>query len=221
LKKADIATSHILSVTKSLEIQILKVTDSKDKPSPAYRAKVRSLFQNLKSNASLRSNLVSGQLSAERLSTMTSEEMASDERKEENAKLKELNIFKAKGAAPKNATTNQFMCGKCKQRQVSYYQMQTRSADEPMTSIPVCACELTQPSVGARFVAIGGSFSSSPNRVDQFFRRPSWGASSRTITFPPPLPSVPLPSSPSETAMPIHRPSQLKSKHEILPPKSL
>ena len=65
---------------------------------------------------------------------MTSEEMASDERREENAKLQEMNIFKAQGAAPKNATTNEFMCGKCKQRKVSYYQMQTRSADEPMTS---------------------------------------------------------------------------------------
>jgi len=66
---------------------------------------------------------------------MTSEEMASDERREENQKLQEQNIHNAKGAAPKNATTNEFMCGKCKQRKVSYYQMQTRSADEPMTSM--------------------------------------------------------------------------------------
>ena len=70
---------------------------------------------------------------------MTSEEMASDERREENQKLQEQNIHNAKGAAPKNATTNEFMCGKCKQRKVSYYQMQTRSADEPMTSMnPPC-----------------------------------------------------------------------------------
>lgn len=61
--------------------------------------------------------------------------MASDARKQENQKLKEKNIFNAQGAAPKNATTNEFQCGKCKQRKVSYYQMQTRSADEPMTSI--------------------------------------------------------------------------------------
>ena len=131
-----IATSHILSITKSLETQILKITNSGDKPNQAYRTKIRSLFQNLKSNASLRGNLLAGQLSVERLSTMTSEEMASDERREENAKLNKQNIFNAQGAAPKNATTNEFMCGKCKQRQVSYYQMQTRSADEPMTSTP-------------------------------------------------------------------------------------
>jgi transcription elongation factor S-II len=61
--------------------------------------------------------------------------MASDERRQEDQKLQEMNIFNAQGAAPKNATTNEFMCGKCKQRKVSYYQMQTRSADEPMTSM--------------------------------------------------------------------------------------
>jgi transcription elongation factor S-II len=60
--------------------------------------------------------------------------MASDERRQEDQKLQEMNIFNAQGAAPKMATTNEFMCGKCKQRKVSYYQMQTRSADEPMTS---------------------------------------------------------------------------------------
>lgn len=66
---------------------------------------------------------------------MTSAEMASDARREENLKLQKMNIFNAQGAQPKNATTNEFQCGKCKQRKVSYYQMQTRSADEPMTSI--------------------------------------------------------------------------------------
>jgi transcription elongation factor S-II len=129
-----LASGQILSVTKSLEAQILKQTNSEKIPNAAYRTKIRSLFQNLKSNASLRQNLVAGQLSVERLSTMTSAEMASDERREENQKLQEINIFNAQGAAPKNATTNEFMCGKCKQRKVSYYQMQTRSADEPMTS---------------------------------------------------------------------------------------
>lgn len=122
-------------MTKSLETQILKQTNSEKTITTEYRTKVRSLFQNLKSNTSLRHNLVAGILSVERLTTMSSEEMASDERREENQKLQEMNIFNAKGAAPKNATTSEFMCGKCKQRKVSYYQMQTRSADEPMTSI--------------------------------------------------------------------------------------
>lgn len=31
------------------------------------------------------------------------------------------------------ATTDQFQCGKCRQRKTTYYQMQTRSADEPVS----------------------------------------------------------------------------------------
>jgi transcription elongation factor S-II len=34
--------------------------------------------------------------------------------------------------------TEMFQCGKCKERNASYYQMQTRSADEPMTTFVTC-----------------------------------------------------------------------------------
>jgi len=34
--------------------------------------------------------------------------------------------------------TSMFKCGKCKQRNCTYYQMQTRSADEPMTTFVTC-----------------------------------------------------------------------------------
>jgi transcription elongation factor S-II len=35
----------------------------------------------------------------------------------------------------------QFKCGKCKSKKTDYYQMQTRSADEPMTTYVTCmAC---------------------------------------------------------------------------------
>src|SRR5271169_1969290 len=139
-----LASSHILSVTKCIESEILKQTNSIKTISSEYRTKIRSLFQNLKSNPSLRQNLISGQLSVQRLSTMTSAEMASDERRSENQKLQQKNIFNAQGAAPKNATTNEFMCGKCKQRKVSYYQMQTRSADEPMTSMIPFHCPVLE-----------------------------------------------------------------------------
>ena len=36
------------------------------------------------------------------------------------------------------ASTDQFQCGKCKQRKCTYFQMQTRSADEPMTTFVQC-----------------------------------------------------------------------------------
>tara|TARA_B100000795_G_C22735696_1_gene413256 strand:- start:643 stop:1152 length:510 start_codon:yes stop_codon:yes gene_type:complete len=34
--------------------------------------------------------------------------------------------------------TDDFFCGRCKQRKCTYYQLQTRSADEPMTTFVTC-----------------------------------------------------------------------------------
>jgi transcription elongation factor S-II len=36
------------------------------------------------------------------------------------------------------ASTDQFICRKCKSKQCTYYQLQTRSADEPMTTFVTC-----------------------------------------------------------------------------------
>ena len=36
------------------------------------------------------------------------------------------------------AMTDEFKCGRCKNRQCSYYELQTRSADEGMTTFITC-----------------------------------------------------------------------------------
>ena len=36
------------------------------------------------------------------------------------------------------ANTDNFTCRKCKSNECSYYQLQTRSADEPMTTFVTC-----------------------------------------------------------------------------------
>lgn len=41
---------------------------------------------------------------------------------------------------PKQKGQGMFKCGKCKTYDTSYYQMQTRSADEPMTTFVSCDC---------------------------------------------------------------------------------
>ena len=38
----------------------------------------------------------------------------------------------------KSAATDMFKCGKCKKRECTYYEYQTRSADEPMTQFIRC-----------------------------------------------------------------------------------
>ena len=38
----------------------------------------------------------------------------------------------------KDMATDMFTCGRCKKKECSYYQLQTRSADEPMTTFVTC-----------------------------------------------------------------------------------
>lgn len=107
---------------------------------PAYKAKFRQLHFNLKDdkNPDLRRKVVSARITPDLLVTLTPEDLASDVQKEENAKIREKKLFDSAPAAAKQATTDQFQCGKCKQRKCTYYQMQTRSADEPMTTFVSC-----------------------------------------------------------------------------------
>ncbi|EIM84851.1 transcription elongation factor [Stereum hirsutum FP-91666 SS1] len=105
-----------------------------------YKTKIRSLVVNLKDkkNPGLRESVVSGDLPAAKLAKMTSQDMASEERKNADKKIKEENMFKALGAEEQQAETDAFQCGRCKQRKCRYRQAQTRSADEPMTTFVTC-----------------------------------------------------------------------------------
>jgi len=105
-----------------------------------YRQKIRSLYLNLKDkqNPGLREAVVSGDLTVRKFCHMTVQEMASEERKAESAKIEEVNLFKAKGAEEAGAETDAFKCFRCGQRKTRYTQAQTRSADEPMTTFVTC-----------------------------------------------------------------------------------
>lgn len=107
---------------------------------PAYKSKFRSKYLNLKdiNNPTLRSGLISGMISSERFISMTAAEMASDERRRINSMISEQNMLNSQMAKDNAAETDQFKCGRCNQRKCKYYQMQTRSADEPMTTFVTC-----------------------------------------------------------------------------------
>ncbi|KAM0752417.1 transcription elongation factor [Meredithblackwellia eburnea MCA 4105] len=136
---SDAPTDLILKRARALEKHVYDQNPPPDGTS-VYRQKMRSLFLNLKAanNPSLREDVVSGEISIQRLYGMSPAEMASEEQQAINRKLVEENLFKAQGAAPQQAETDAFQCGKCKQRKTMYYQMQTRSADEPMTTFVTC-----------------------------------------------------------------------------------
>lgn len=106
----------------------------------SQKAKYRSLMFNLKDqkNPDFRRKVLLGHVKAERLVNMSTAEMASNERRQENKKLEEKALFECERGGPRQATTDQFKCGRCGQRKTTYYQMQTRSADEPMTTYVTC-----------------------------------------------------------------------------------
>ncbi|KAA3479933.1 transcription elongation factor TFIIS-like [Gossypium australe] len=117
-----------------------KVPSEMGKSNGAQKFKYRSIMFNIKdpNNPDLRRKVLLGEVKPERLITMTPEEMASEQRQREINEIKEKALFDCeRGVAPK-ATTDQFKCGRCGQRKTTYYQMQTRSADEPMTTYVTC-----------------------------------------------------------------------------------
>eukprot|EP01018_Ginkgo_biloba_P004619 Gb_10316 [translate_table: standard] len=106
----------------------------------AQKFKYRSIMFNLKdaNNPDLRRRVLIGEIKPEKLIVMTPEEMASDQRKLENKQIKDKALFECERGINPKATTDQFKCGKCGQRKCTYYQLQTRSADEPMTTFVTC-----------------------------------------------------------------------------------
>ncbi|XP_036443112.1 transcription elongation factor A protein 3 isoform X9 [Colossoma macropomum] len=114
--------------------QEIKATDMK------YKNRVRSRISNLKDpkNPNLRKNVLGGAIELSRIATMTAEEMASDELKQLRSVLTQEAIREHQMAKTGGTTTDLLQCGKCKKKNCTYNQVQTRSADEPMTTFVLC-----------------------------------------------------------------------------------
>ncbi|KAH8255746.1 hypothetical protein KR038_009852 [Drosophila bunnanda] len=105
-----------------------------------YKNRIRSRVANLKDpkNPGLRGNFMCGAVSAKQLAKMTPEEMASDEMKKLREKFVKEAINDAQLATVQGTKTDLLKCAKCKKRNCTYNQLQTRSADEPMTTFVMC-----------------------------------------------------------------------------------
>lgn len=91
-------------------------------------------------NPDLNERLLSGEISPHQLATMQPEDMASSalsKTRQENAKWM-LDAVRSDWDKANQVTTDNWRCGKCGQRKCVYYQKQTRSADEPMTTFVTC-----------------------------------------------------------------------------------
>jgi transcription elongation factor S-II len=143
--ESDIAQKHASNLEKGVHNWALKEATNRrvvkkwDNPFfiQIYLDHLRSVYINLK-NDKLVKMVTNGDIKSHEIAFMTHQEMLPDKWEE---------LLKAKSIRDKNkfeqtieSMTDTFTCGKCKGKQCTYYQMQTRSADEPMTIF--CQCIL-------------------------------------------------------------------------------
>jgi transcription elongation factor S-II len=100
-----------------------------------YIDRLRTVFINIQ-NVDLKKNILEKKIKAHEIAFMTHQEMSPEkwQKKIDDKKIKDENRY-----APKiEASTDNFTCRKCKSNKCTYYQLQTRSADEPMTTFVTC-----------------------------------------------------------------------------------
>ena len=100
-----------------------------------YLDHLRSIYINLK-NDKLIEQVVSGEIKSHTIAFMSHHEML-PEKWAEMIRIKSIRD-KSKFEVNLEACTDTFTCRKCKSKKCSYYQMQTRSADESMTVYVSC-----------------------------------------------------------------------------------
>jgi transcription elongation factor S-II len=101
-----------------------------------YLDRLRSIYLNLKNNAELVSQIKSREITPQNLAFMTHQEMnpAHWSKLIEDKMKRDANKFNTNV----QASTDMFTCKKCKSKKCTFYEMQTRSADEPATIFITC-----------------------------------------------------------------------------------
>ena len=101
-----------------------------------YLDRLRTIYTNLKTNSDLAKSVLSGDVLPQALAFMTHQEMKPEHWAEIIERLTKRNASKYTDNA--EASTDMFTCRKCKGKRCTYYEMQTRSADEPATIFITC-----------------------------------------------------------------------------------
>lgn len=100
-----------------------------------YIDRVRNVFMNLR-DTSIINNIINKKIKAHEIGFMTHQEMQPEKWKTliDAKKIRDEHLYSSKI----DGNTDNFTCRKCKSKNCSYYQLQTRSADEPMTTFVTC-----------------------------------------------------------------------------------
>lgn len=103
-----------------------------------YVDKFKSLWLNMrnKDNAEFLQQIKDGIIDSKQVGFLTHHEISPTKWKQLiDAKIER---DKNKFEVDKRGATDEFQCRKCHKRECTYYQLQTRSADEPMTTFVTC-----------------------------------------------------------------------------------
>ncbi|CAD6624986.1 HN1_G0032870.mRNA.1.CDS.1 [Saccharomyces cerevisiae] len=139
-KESEHPPQSILHTAKAIESEMNKVNNC-DTNEAAYKARYRIIYSNVisKNNPDLKHKIANGDITPEFLATCDAKDLAPAPLKQKIEEIAKQNLYNAQGATIERSVTDRFTCGKCKEKKVSYYQLQTRSADEPLTTF--CTCE--------------------------------------------------------------------------------
>lgn len=126
----DYATENLIPLTWSCDVF-----------KELYLAKCRSMYMNLNPSSSIRNKrllerLQDNEFMPHDIATMKPENLYPEIWKD----ILDREILRTKSAYEPQAVamTDRYTCGKCKKNRCSYYELQTRSADEPMTMFINC-----------------------------------------------------------------------------------
>ena len=108
--------------------------------SEAYKQRFLQVQYNLKHSPTFLNDIVTRKIETKRIGFLDHAEMwpgGAYDVGRQKAKNRAIIRDKNRGTLPDDYK-GEFMCGKCKSWKTTYYQLQTRSADEPMTTFVTC-----------------------------------------------------------------------------------
>ena len=100
-----------------------------------YLQRLKTILYNIE-NEDIKQKIINKNLTPQEFIFMNHQEMRPDKW---NALIEKKKIIDENKYTPKiEASTDDFTCYKCKSKKCTFYQLQTRSADEPMTTFVTC-----------------------------------------------------------------------------------
>ena len=129
---------------KELINNVIKIEEAifeKYKGDSPYSNRVMEILHNIRENEEFRDNIVNGEIKPEELSSMDVIKMVSKEKQEKLDETKKNKVNSIQSDWILNhtkVTEGVYKCRKCGGNKTTQSEMQTRSADEPMTLFITC-----------------------------------------------------------------------------------